>query len=93
MAALFNFEVHTPSRLFYTGQVSAIILTLIDGEAGVYAGHAPFTAPVIPCALKIKDKDGNWISASVSEGILEVKKHRTFLMADTAEWPAEARAQ
>ena len=89
MAVLFTFEVHTPYRLFYSGQVQAIVLTLLDGEAAVYANHSPFTAPVIPCLLKIKDKDGNWKTAFVAEGVLEVKEHKNVLLADTAEWPEE----
>ena len=89
MAVLFPFEVHTPHRLFYNDPVAAIVLTLIDGEAGIYANHAPFTAPVVPCLLKIKDKDGNWKTAFTSDGILEVTHHKTVLVSDTAEWPGE----
>ena len=89
MAVLFPFEVHTPYRLFFSGSVQAIVLTLIDGEAAVYANHDAFTAPVIPCLLKIKDKDGNWKIAFTAEGILEVKNHKTVLISDAAEWPEE----
>ena len=89
MAAFFPFEVHTPYRLFYSGSVEAIVLTLLDGEAAVYANHAAFTAPVVPCLLKIKDKDGNWLTASTAHGILEVKEHKNVLVSDAAEWPEE----
>ena len=89
MAALFPFEVHTPYRLFYSGSVEAIILTLIDGEAAVYANHSPFTAPVVPCILRIKEKDGRWKIAFTAEGILEVKNHKNVLISDSAEWPEE----
>jgi len=89
MAVLFPFEVHTPYRLFYSALVEAVVLTLLDGEVGVYANHNAFTAPVIPCILKIKDKDGNWKIAFSSEGILEVKEHKSVLVTDAAEWPEE----
>jgi F-type H+-transporting ATPase subunit epsilon len=89
MAATFTFEVHTPYRLFFSDQVEAIVLTLIDGEAAVYANHAPFTAPVPPCLLKIKDTSGNWKTAFTAEGVLEVKKNKTILISDAAEWPEE----
>jgi F-type H+-transporting ATPase subunit epsilon len=89
MPAFFPFEVHTPYRLFYSDSVEAIVLTLIDGEAAIYANHAPFTAPVAPCLLKIKDKDGKWKTAFSSEGILEVRQHKTYLISEAAEWPAE----
>ena len=89
MALLFPFEVHTPYRLFYSERVEAIVLTLADGDVAVYANHSHFTAPVVPCLLRIKDKDGNWKTAFVAEGILEVKSHKTVLMSDAAEWPKE----
>ena len=91
MAAFFNFEVHTPYRLFFSAQVEAIVLTLADGEIGVYANHAPFTSPTLSCVLRIKNSQGEWRSAFVTDGILEVKdsKFKNVLMVDTAQWPEE----
>jgi F-type H+-transporting ATPase subunit epsilon len=89
MSNLFPFEVHTPYRLFFSDSVEAITLTLIDGEATVYANHSACTAPVSACTLRIKDKDGAWKIAFTAEGILEVKNHKTVLMSDAAEWPEE----
>lgn len=89
MAALFSFEAHTPHRLFYSDQVEAAVLTLVDGEAGIYANCAPFTAPVVPCLLKLKDKEGKWRVAFAAEGVLEVKNRKTVLVLDSAEWPEE----
>jgi len=85
----FPFEMDTPYHRFYSGQVEAITLTLSDGEITVYADHSFFVAPVVAGLLRIKDKNGNWKNAFVGDGVLEVKSHTTFLMADTAEWPEE----
>ena len=89
MASLFNYEVHTPRRLFFNGKAETIILTLPDGEIGVCARHSPFTSPVVTCKLKLKGEDGRWRTAFISDGILEVKDHKNVLMVDTAEWPEE----
>jgi len=89
MPTLFNFEVHTPHRLFYSGKAQAITLTLADGEIGIYANHSPFTAVVVTGILHIKENEGNWRVAFVSSGILEVKEHKNVLMVDSAEWPEE----
>jgi F-type H+-transporting ATPase subunit epsilon len=89
MAATFPFEVHTPYRRFFADQVEAVVITLMDGEAAVYANHSAFTAPVRSCVLKIKTKEGQWKSAFTAEGILEVKDHKTVLMSEAAEWPEE----
>jgi F-type H+-transporting ATPase subunit epsilon len=89
MAVLFPFEVHTPYRHFFSDQVEAITLTLLDGEVGIYANHSPFIAPVTMGILRIKDKNGEWRSAFTSGGILEVKLHKAVLIVDTSEWPEE----
>jgi F-type H+-transporting ATPase subunit epsilon len=89
MSVLFNFEVHTPYRPFFTGMVESIVLVLVDGEVGIYANHSSFTAPVVSCILRIKDDKGVSRSAFITDGILEVKDHKTVLMVDAAEWPEE----
>ncbi|MDR2943266.1 MAG: ATP synthase F1 subunit epsilon [Treponema sp.] len=89
MSALFNFEVHTPCRLFYSGRVQAITLALEDGEIGIYANHCPFTARSVTGVLRVQDENGGWRSAFVCSGILEVKEHKNVLMVESAEWPEE----
>ena len=89
MPALFNFEVHTPYRPFFSGRVESISLMLSDGEIGVYANHTFFTAPAMSCILRLKDDKGTLRFAFITDGILEVKEHKTVLMVDTAEWPEE----
>ena len=89
MPTLFPCEIHTPHRPFYTGQVEAITLTLSDGEIGVYAHHCAFTAPTVSCILCIKDDKGEWRSAFITDGILEVNDHKAVLLVDSAEWPQE----
>ena len=93
MPALFLFEVHTPYRPFFSGRVESISLTLTDGEIGVFANHSAFTAPLMCCILHIKDDKGKSRQAFITEGILEVKEHKTVLMVDAAEWPNEIDAE
>ena len=89
MPVHYTFEVHTPYRPFFSGRVEMIIMKLVDGEVGIYANHSPFTAPVTACTLRIKDEKGKWRHAFITDGILEVKNHKTVLIVDTAEWPEE----
>jgi len=89
MPALFNFEVHTPQRLFYSGKAQSVTLPLADGEIGILANHAPFTAVSAMGILRIKDDKDEQRAAFVSNGILEVKEHKNVLMVDCAEWPNE----
>jgi len=89
MPALFNFEVHTPRRLFFSGKVQAITIGLEDGEIGIYANHSPFSAHSVTGTLRIKDDNGNWRTAFVCGGVLEVKEHKNVLMVESADWPEE----
>ena len=89
MPALFAFEVHTPYRPFFSGKVESITLSLSDGEIGVFAHHSSFTAPAQCCILKMKDDQGGERFAFITDGILEVKEHKTVLIVETAEWPEE----
>jgi F-type H+-transporting ATPase subunit epsilon len=93
MPALFNFEVHTPRRIFYSGRVQAITIGLEDGEIGIYANHSPFTAHTVTGTLRIKDENGSWRAAFVCGGILEVKEHKDVLMVESADWPEEIDVQ
>jgi F-type H+-transporting ATPase subunit epsilon len=89
MPALFNFEVYTPQRLFFSAQVQAIIVNLADGEIAIYANHSPFAALSVTGLLRIKDENGAWRSAFISGGVLQVKEHKDVLMTESAEWPEE----
>jgi len=93
MPSLFNFEVHTPRRIFYSGKVQAIIISLEDGEIGIYPNHSPFTAHTVTGTLRIKDDKGSWRSAFVCGGILEVKEHKNVLMVESADWPEEINVE
>jgi F-type H+-transporting ATPase subunit epsilon len=89
MAAKFTLEIYTPYRLFFAAEAEAFVIMLSDGEAGIYAGHARFTAPVAICSARIKNKNGVWKTAFINGGIIEVKRHKTVLLTEAAEWPEE----
>jgi F-type H+-transporting ATPase subunit epsilon len=89
MAELFTFEIHTPSRPFFAEPVEAVVLSLADGEMGIYAHHTPVTAPVSTGVFRIKDKKGQWRPGFVTNGILEVTESKAVLLVDAAEWPEE----
>lgn len=96
MARLFSLQVHTPYRLFFSDQVEAFVADIADGQIGVRAGRAPFTAPLKTCILRILDKEGAWRVAAVTEGVVEVTSEGSVILAGAAEWPGEidrARAE
>ncbi|MFA6507880.1 MAG: ATP synthase F1 subunit epsilon [Treponemataceae bacterium] len=89
MARLFSLQVHTPYRLFFSGQVEAFVADIADGQIGVRAGRSPFTAPLKTCILRILDADGVWKIAAVTEGVIEVTFDGAVVLSGAAEWPQE----
>ena len=89
MAETFPFEVHTPSHLFFREPAESVVITIPDGEIAVLKGHSAFTAPVKTGFLKIKNGKGEWRTAFIADGIIEVKEHKTVLMTEAAEWGKE----
>jgi F-type H+-transporting ATPase subunit epsilon len=85
----FKFEIDTPYCRFFSDEVQAVTLTLIDGDITIYADHSFFMSPVKSGVVSLKGQDGVWKNAFISEGIIEVKTFNKYLMVDAAEWPEE----
>lgn len=80
--------VNTPDRVFYHDDATFVELSTSEGDIGVYPGHIPFTAVVVPCVLSIHN--GNDIKkAAVHGGIIEILKDKITILAEVAEWSDE----
>lgn len=84
----FPFEILTPERRFFSGEIEALTFTADDGEWTILKNHAPMIVVLRPGALKIK-QDGKWREAINAEGYMEVAPKATVLFAQTCEWPEE----
>jgi F-type H+-transporting ATPase subunit epsilon len=51
--ATFRFELVSPERLVFAGEVSQVDVPGEEGEFGVFAGHAPYVATLKPGLLVI----------------------------------------
>jgi F-type H+-transporting ATPase subunit epsilon len=51
--ATFRFELVSPERLVFAGEVSQVDVPGEEGEFGVFAGHAPYVATLKPGLLII----------------------------------------
>ena len=56
--ATFHFELVSPERLVFTGEVSQVDVPGREGEFGVFAGHAPYMATLKPGVLTIYGEGG-----------------------------------
>jgi hypothetical protein len=41
--------------------------------------------------LKLKKPDASWAEARLASGIIEVKKHKTVIITELAEWIPETK--
>jgi F-type H+-transporting ATPase subunit epsilon len=91
MANLFNLEIITPTKKFFSDDVESLIITTPEGELGVLHGHIPMVVVVAIGEVRIKRND-QWIIAAVSEGFMKIEQEKTIMFVDTAEWPEEIDA-
>ena len=56
--ATFHFELVSPERLVFAGEVNQVDVPGEEGEFGVLAGHAPYVATLKPGMLKIYGASG-----------------------------------
>src|SRR5699024_11068013 len=87
-ANTFYLEIITPERQFYIGPAQALIFPAVDGQMGVYAGHAPTVTAIEPGELRYK-VDDVWEPAAVGAGFAEIKPDYVILLVGFAEHPEE----
>ncbi len=81
--ATFSFELVSPSRLVFSGEVEQVDVPGAEGDFGVLAGHAPFVATLRPGVLTIRDAGGAQ-RLFVRDGFAEVSAKGLTILAETA---------
>lgn len=81
--ATFSFELVSPSRLVFSGEVEQVDVPGAEGDFGVLAGHAPFVATLRPGVLTIRDAGGAK-RLFVRDGFAEVSSKGLTVLAETA---------
>ena len=85
---VFDVEIITPERVFYTGEATMIEFTTVEGDIGVYKNHIPVTTVLAPGIVTITEEDGQK-KAAVHSGFAEILGDKVTLLAEIAEWPDE----
>jgi F-type H+-transporting ATPase subunit epsilon len=86
--ATFHFELVSPERLVFAGEVNQVDVPGEEGEFGVFAGHAPYIATLKPGMLKIYGASGAPQRIVVRGGFAEVGPTGLTVLAEQAT-PAE----
>ncbi len=85
---VFEIEIITPDRVFYTGEADFLEFTTADGDVGIYKDHIPLTTVLAPGIVTIHNGDETK-QAAVHAGFAEILGDRITLLAELAEWPDE----
>jgi F-type H+-transporting ATPase subunit epsilon len=86
--ATFHFELVSPERLVFAGEVNQVDVPGEEGEFGVFAGHAPYVATLKPGMLKIYGASGAPQRIVLQGGFAEVGPTGLTVLAEQAT-PAE----
>lgn len=85
---MFQVEIITPERIFYSGEASMIEFTSVEGEMGVYKNHIPLTTVLAPGIVTITEENEQK-KAAVHSGFVQILGDKVTLLAEIAEWPDE----
>ena len=77
-------NVVSAKETIYSGEISMLIASGVEGEVGILPGHIPFITLLKPGTMQIKTSNGNDEMVYVSGGVLEVQPHLVTVLADTA---------
>ena len=86
--ATFHFELVSPERVAFSGEVDQVDVPGVEGDFGVLAGHAPLIATVRPGIMFViaGDKKEQFV---VLGGLAEVSANGLTVLADVATSVAE----
>jgi F-type H+-transporting ATPase subunit epsilon len=81
--ATFHFDLVSPEKLAFSGEVDQVDVPGVEGDFGVLAGHAPVVAAVRPGILTI-NSGGTHQKIIVLGGLAEVSEKGLTVLADVA---------
>jgi F-type H+-transporting ATPase subunit epsilon len=91
MAGL-HFELVSPARLLFSGEVASVTLPGTEGEMGIYPGHAPVLSTLKPGVVTVYKDGGTTDRIFVKGGMVEVNPQGLTLLAEVAIPMAELDA-
>ena len=83
MAGL-HFELVSPARLLFSGDVASVTLPGSEGEMGIYPGHAPVLTTLRPGFVTVTRDGGTPERIFVKGGMAEVNPQGLTLLAEVA---------
>ena len=82
--ATFHFDLVSPEKLAFSGEVDQVDIPGVEGDFGVLAGHAPVVAAIRPGILTVTVR-GAHEKIIVLGGLAEVSEQGLTVLADVAK--------
>ena len=92
MAGL-HFELVSPSRLLFSGDVASVTIPGTEGEMGIFPGHSPILSTLKPGVVTVYKDGGTTDRIFVNGGMVEVNPSGLTLLAEVAIPMAELNAE
>ena len=86
--ATFHFNLVSPERIAFSGEVEQVDIPGVEGDLGVMAGHAPLVATIRPGVMTVTI-GGKHEKVIVLGGLAEISDKGLTVLADTATAVAE----
>lgn len=80
--ATFKFELVSPERILFSGDVVSVIVPSVEGEMTVLAGHAPLVATLKAGIVFVQTTESNGKEFFVNGGLVEVNQASTTILAE-----------
>jgi F-type H+-transporting ATPase subunit epsilon len=82
--ATFNFELVSPERVLFSGDVDAVVLPATEGDMTVLAGHSPVMTALKTGFLVITSTPGNGRRILVRGGFADINQNGLTVLAERA---------
>lgn len=76
-------EIITPDRNIYSGEVRSVRVPGRKGSFQVLKDHAPIISTLDAGPVIIADDQGTEVRFEITGGVIEVKRNRIILLADS----------
>ncbi len=76
-------EIITPDRNIYKGEIRSVRVPGRKGSFQVLKDHAPIISTLDAGTVIITDDQGNEVRFEITGGVIEVKRNRIILLADS----------
>ena len=82
--ATFTFELVSPERVLFSGEVDAVVLPATEGDMTVLAGHSPVMTTLKTGFLVVTSTPGNGRRVLVRGGFADVNQNGLTVLAERA---------